>query len=72
MSDVQEVQVGIRRTEAGGLVEFGPIVNGTLIPFAAVRQGDFDESVAAAAQTQPQQEGQPQQGQPQQQPQQGQ
>lgn len=53
MSDVQQVQTGIRRTEAGGLVEFGPIVNGVLIPFAAQRQGDFDEAVAAAAQTQP-------------------
>ena len=54
MSDVQEVSVGIRRTEAGGLVEFGPIVNGVLVPFAAQRQGDYDEAVAAGAQTQPQ------------------
>lgn len=59
MSDVQEVQVGIRRTAAGGLVEFGPVVNGHLIPFAAIRQGDYDEAMAAAAETQPQQ--QPQQ-----------
>lgn len=64
MSDVQEVQVGIRRTDAGGLVEFGPVVNGTLIPFAAVRQGDYDEAVANAAQTQPEQ--QPQTTQPEQ------
>lgn len=69
MSEVQEVQTGVRRTEVGGLIEFGPVVNGQLIPFAAMRQGDYDEAVAAAAQTQPQQEGQPQQGQPQPQPQ---
>lgn len=56
MSDVQEVTVGIRRTEHGGLVEFGPVVNGALIPFAAVRSGDYDEAVAAAAQTQQQQQ----------------
>lgn len=63
MSDVQEVSVGVRRTEAGGLVEFGPVVNGHLIPFAAIRQGDYDEAMAAAAQTQQQQPQQPQQGQ---------
>ena len=56
MSDVQEVSVGVRRTEAGGLVEFGPVVNGHLIPFAAIRQGDYDEAMAAAAQTQQQQQ----------------
>ena len=53
MSDIQEVQVGVQRVDSGLIVNFGPIVNGVLIPFAAIRQGDYDEAVAAAAQVTP-------------------
>ena len=50
MSEVENVQAGVQRVD-GGLINFGPVVNGSLIPFASQRQGDYDEAVAAAAQT---------------------
>jgi hypothetical protein len=53
MSDVQKVTVGVQRIDAGSLVHFGPIVNGVVIPFASVRQGDYDEAVAAGANVSP-------------------
>lgn len=54
MSDVQKVDVGIQRSEDGGLVQFGvAFPNGGFFSFAAVRAGDYDEALAADAQTQP-------------------
>jgi hypothetical protein len=43
----------VQRIDAGSLVHFGPIVNGVVIPFASVRQGDYDEAVAAGANVSP-------------------
>lgn len=67
MSDVQKTDVGIRRSEAGDLVEFGVIFpNGGFYSFAATRSGDYDEQLAADAQTTPPlQPAQPTQPQPQ-------
>jgi hypothetical protein len=52
MSDVQEVQAGLRRSGAGDFVEFGAISDGVFYPFGAVRSGDFDEAIAAGQQAQ--------------------
>ena len=54
MSDVQKAQLGIKRSEAGELVEFGiEFPNGGFFPFAASRAGDYDEALAADAQPEP-------------------
>ena len=60
MSDVQNAQLGIKRSEAGELVEFGIVFpNGGFFPFAASRAGDYDEALAADANPEPQPQPEP-------------
>ena len=52
MSDPQNVESAIRRSDSGDFVEFGAVFNGVFHPFGAVRSGDFDEAQAAGQQAQ--------------------
>ena len=57
MSDVQEVNIGMKRSDDGELVEFGvAFPNGGFFPFNAQRAGDYDEALAADAKPEPQPE----------------
>jgi len=41
----------VRRGESDGLVHFGVVYDGAFHPFYTERQGDYDERVRAAAET---------------------
>ena len=57
MSDVQDVKLGMKRSDDGELVEFGvSFPNGGFFPINASRAGDYDEALAADAKTDPQPE----------------
>ena len=52
MSNATDAQAAVQRSEDGQYVQFGVVDSGVFVGFSQMRSGDYDEMVAAGAQTQ--------------------